>query len=93
MSQEAVTLPAFGDSRTGPASALSTALPSALPELKQGDPQSALAAANIASGRQSAGDEEPAHAPNVVPITSDDYFARNPEFSVWVRDTRHKYFR
>ncbi|GAB4815831.1 hypothetical protein N2152v2_002877 [Parachlorella kessleri] len=61
-------------------------------KLKQGDPQAALAAANIASASGNAGDGEPAHAPNVVPITSDDYFARNPEFSVWLRDTRHTYF-
>ena len=28
----------------------------------------------------------------VEPITEDDYFAKNPEFSTWLRERKKKYF-
>jgi hypothetical protein len=56
-------------------------------ELKHGDPKAALAAANAAR------EEAPAHTGDVVPISNDDYYSKNPEFAVWLRDTRNIFFR
>ncbi len=30
--------------------------------------------------------------PQVTPISEDDYFAKNPEFSAWLRDVKHIHF-
>lgn len=38
-------------------------------------------------------EEPPVALADVVPISTDDYFNRNAEFSVWLRDARRIYFK
>ena len=53
-------------------------------ELKEGRGEEALAAAEVL-GRHPGLEEAPPYAGDIKPISRDEFFQRNPEFSLWLR--------
>lgn len=60
-------------------------------KMKEGKGEEALAAAELL-GRHKRLEEEPPYTGDIKPISRDEYFQRNPEFSLWLREARGRFF-